>query len=158
MPGEPACPKYKDLFCVDARDVLVLDPQGIESSLIVRRADPFKLQVTLEFQGRLAPLLLCCLCWEVCYCFDVCDYEPDGPPAQNKTYYSPRYCASSNRFLYDGAATEATIPPNFLDVATYHVTAIVKFYWVCRCRNDPQIARPPISAFADGPVIEIYRG
>jgi len=157
MPGEPACPDYKDVFCVDARDVKVLDPNGIASPLIIQRADPFKLQITLEFQGTLAPLLLCCLCWEVCYCFDVCDYDPAGPRVFNKTYcQSPRYCGFSNKKLYDGAATEATIPANFLDVATYDLTAVVKFYWDCPCKNPPPIVRPPISAFTEGPIIEIY--
>jgi len=154
MPGEPACPN--PLFGVDARDLVVLDPNGIPSNLIIQRADPFKLQLTLEFCGRLAPLLLCCTCWEVCYCFDVCDFDP-ARPAENKTYCQrPRYCAFPNRLKYDGAATEATIPANFLDVATYHVMAVVKFYWECNCKNPPGIPRPPFTAFADGPVIEVY--
>jgi hypothetical protein len=157
MPGEPQL-SSNTIFGVDASDVKVLDPQGIPSNLIIRRGDAFKLQTTLKFGGRLAPVLLCCSCWECCYCFDPCDYDPGGPEPKMKTFCSPKYCGVSNKFEYDGTANEVTIQSNDLDIAVYKLTAVFKFQWHCPCRYPPNITRPPITAYADGPVIEIYQG
>jgi hypothetical protein len=82
MPGQPQL-STNDFFGVDARDLVVLDPAGGPSNLIIKRSDDFKLQVSLVFGGHLAPLVLCCLCWKICYCLDVfCqDHgEPTQPP------------------------------------------------------------------------------
>ncbi|HZD69814.1 MAG TPA: hypothetical protein VFA45_13185 [Actinomycetes bacterium] len=174
MPGQPQlC--TNDFFGLDARDLVVLDPAGGPSNLIIRRSDEFKLQVSLVFGGYLAPLILCCLCWRICYCLDVLcgDYpQPDQPPQPgqpvpprpaDRTFCSPLYCAYNDPIppprdlpphtgviVYDNGATEATVPANSLDVATYKLTAVARFY----CR-DEQHRAPYIAAFTDGPVIEI---
>jgi hypothetical protein len=165
MPGQPQlC--TNDFFGVDARDLVVLDPAGGPSNLIIKRSDEFKLQVSLVFGGHLAPLVLCCLCWKICYCLDVfCqDHEEPGEnKAVDRTFCSPLYCAynyptppprdyppHTGVIVYDNGATEATVPANELYPATYKLTAVARFY----CR-DEQNRAPYIAAFTDGPVIEI---
>jgi len=162
MPGQPQL-STNDFFGVDARDLVVLDPAGGPSDLIIKRSDEFKLQVSLVFGGRLAPLILCCLCWKVCYCLDAfC--QDHGEPGENRavdrTFCSPLYCAydypprdlppDKGVVVYDGQATEATVGANELYAATYKLTAVARFY----CR-DEQHRAPYIAAFTDGPVIDI---
>jgi hypothetical protein len=155
MPGQPPLCS-NPFFTLDVGNLQVLDPDDTPSDLILSRANPFKLQVTLKFQGSLCPIILCCLCWEICYCFDVFCYEgAEGASVPvDRSFCSPRYCALTNTFEYTGAATAVTVPANSLAPATYRLAAVARFYWNCPC--NPPLTRPPVLAgFTDGPVVEI---
>jgi hypothetical protein len=152
MAGQPPL-NQNPFFSLNASNLEVLDPDDTPGDFILTRARDFKLRLTLEFAGSLAPLILCCLCWEICYCFEVVCFEGANAPSP-KRRCSTRYCARSDTLKYVGSATEVTVPANFLDAATYRLTAVVRFYWRCACT--PPITRPPVlAAFTEGPPIEI---
>jgi hypothetical protein len=156
MSGQPALGSNQ-FFSLDVSNLQVLDLDGTPGDFILSRAKGCKLQVTLKFEGSLRPIILCCLCWEICYCFDVFCFDSSQPGAsrpQDISFCSPRYCAHTDTFEYTGAATEVTVPPNSLAVATYKLAAVARFYWKCTCT--PPIIRPPVLAgFTEGPVVEV---
>jgi hypothetical protein len=158
MPGQPQL-DTNPYFGVDASELVVRDPTGGPSDYIIRRGDEFSLELTLRFGGSLAPLVLCCLCWKVCYCLDVFCADTDGGDTRpvDRTFCSPLYCAYTGELpyrdsyiVYDDGATRATVPANSLYVGTYKLTAVVRFY----CRDEEHRA-PHVAAFTDGPVIDI---
>jgi hypothetical protein len=156
MSGQPAL-NSNPFFSLDVSNLQVLDPDGTPGDFIVSRAKGCQLQVTLTFAGSLCPIILCCLCWEICYCFDVFCFDSSQPGVSRPddfSFCSPRYCALTNQFEYSGPATRVTVPANALAVATYKLAAVARFYWNCSC--NPPIIRPPVLAgFTDGPVVEV---
>jgi hypothetical protein len=159
MAGQPQL-HTNEFFGVDLSNLVVYDPGG-PSNYVIRRGDEFSLQTTLTFGGSLARLILCCLCWRICYCFDVACYE-DGNDGESvpvdRSFCSPLYCVPENYpypypngdIEFSDDATKAVVPANSLYVATYRITAVAKFY----CR-DEQHRAPYIAAFTDGPTLEI---
>lgn len=156
MSGQP--PLHSNpFFSLDVHNLEVLDLDDTPGDLILSRDREFKLRLTLEFAGSLKPLILCCLCWEICYCFDVFCPEVSEPGASrpvDRSFCSRRYCARSDTFIYTAGATEVTVPANSLAAATYKLTAVARFHWRCQC--EPPVRRPAVLAgFTEGPVIEI---
>jgi hypothetical protein len=183
MPGQPQL-STNPFFGVDARDLVVRDPTGGPSDYIIRRGDEFRLQVSLVFGGQLAQLILCCLCWRVCYCLDVfcADYPEPAPPPQppqpgqppqppqpapprpvDTTVCSELYCAYNYPFPaprdypeYQGAYVYDDGATEAIVRANTLYVATYKLTAVARfwCREEPHRA-PYIAAFTDGPVIEV---
>lgn len=148
MPGQPAL--GDKVFGIDADAIVVTDPEGEPSPYIIESGDPFTVELRLRFGGRLARWILCCLRWRICYCFG-----PLCGPGHGKTICTNYYDGRTDKLEYAGADTRLQVAARSLQQGTYRITAVVEFYWKHPCR--PPIGRPPISAFADGPPIEILQ-
>lgn len=155
MSGNPEV-SATGVFGVDAYGVVVEDFDGEPSPYIIEYNDPFRIWLTLKFGGILWRWILCCLRWRVCYCFEViCYYDETGtghPGRICSNYYDGR----TDRYEYGADVKEATlvtVEAGKLRPGTYRLTAVVEFYWKCPCV--PPLGRPPISAFVDGPTIQI---
>jgi hypothetical protein len=154
MTGDPQL-SSNPVFSLDAHSLVVTDPQGQPSPYIIDKDHEFRLSITLEFdeKGLLVPWILCCLCWRVCYCFDVICLEEDHAEARGTSRCSDEYCGRPDRFVYDGDATGVIVPAGTLRPGTYRITAVVRFRWRCPCEYP--LPRPPINAFTDGTIIQI---
>src|SRR5262245_45703924 len=162
MAGQPQL-SSNDYFGLDAKSLVVSDPKGIPSEIIIDYDDPFDVSITLDFRGILCHFILgCCLCWEVHYCFEPVCFDDCGDSGKKtgKRILSPRYCPNEKSLPYDETtktysfgkdATIATVPAKDLAKGTYRVTAVVRFH--CRCEHECRFKG--VSAFTDGPLIEI---
>lgn len=151
MSGQPAL-KSNHFIGVDASDLKVLkENDKTPGDFVFSGTKPLKLSLTLEFDGLFAPVLLCCLCWKIVYCFDVC-CGPHGKGGK-RFCFPDRRCGRADKLTYEGEDTQVIVPPNELAPdTTYRIIAIVKFWQRC---DGKDIRVRPLAAFTDGPMIEI---
>ena len=163
MAGQPQLGS-NGYFGIDAKHLVVSDPNGTPAETIIEHGDAFEVSITLDFKGSLCHFILCCcLCWEIHYCFEPvcfdCD-EDDKDKRSGKRVISPAYCPDGKNLPYvpdpgiysfGREATLATVAGDHLEPGTYRVSAIVRL----RCRCVKECRFKGVSAFTDGPLIEI---
>jgi hypothetical protein len=170
MPGSPPAGSNK-FITLDACDIVVNDTGLFPGDHIIEQNKSFDVSLTLKFDGILAPTLLCCLYWKVCYCFDICYVGHTAPTPHDQPHNHMRcsdwYHGRHDKLTYGRDHTKLTIPANTLTGdATYKITAIVKFYVKChhghnhdqgdhKTTPDHNERVKLLGAFADGPLIEI---
>ncbi|HEX4814600.1 MAG TPA: hypothetical protein VFV66_17810 [Nonomuraea sp.] len=130
----------------------VLDPAGTPSNLIIRRSDPF--QVAMEFEllaSGVSQALLGTMEYQVQYFA-----ESIGPGPDVALGSVTRKTVAGQRAYSDtapaAAVTTRNVPANTLPAGIYRLGAVVSF----TIPAAPTPTRLPVTAFADGPTIQIF--
>lgn len=151
IPGEPA----NDIQAWDT--LQVLDDAGIPSPFIIKRTDPFKVGIKFEILSPHVKALLGFLAYKVTYSF-----ESIGT-AGEYSFVTPPKQTVAGVYVYDattppGAETAYEVPANTLDVGVYRLAALLSFRVACPpCPGYPTPSPVyPMTAFAEGPAIEVY--
>ncbi|WP_329272258.1 hypothetical protein [Streptomyces sp. NBC_01451] len=147
MPTEPST----DLRVVER--LQVLDPNGIPSSLIIRKGDPFQVAIEFEVLAAAAKAVLCALAFEVKYFAESLGPGPEkvlGSFTRNTVAGQSTYNATTPA----GATTTLTVPGNTLPPGVYRLAAMVTFKVRCPGSGAPQTPYP-LNAFVEGRAIEI---
>ncbi len=124
---------------IDGTNMTLTDPSGADLTVIPASTT---FQVAMEFTlgGTFAPFFVGLpINYTVTYTFDGRGV-PDGPPLT----VGPKPTVAG-KLVYGGPDTTATVAAGTLAAGVYEVTAIVTFG-----------GAPPMSAFADIPVIEVF--
>ncbi|MER5508159.1 hypothetical protein ACFV29_23795 [Streptomyces sp. NPDC059690] len=149
MPTEPST----DLKVVER--LQVLDPNGIPSNLIIRRADPFQVAIDFEVLAPSAKAVLCALAYEVKYFAESIGPGPEvelGTVTRNTVAGQSVYNATTPA----GSGTALTVPGNTLPAGiVYKLAAVLTFKVRCPGAGSP-VSPYPMNAFViGGPAINI---
>jgi len=136
--GQPG-PGSNTLITIDGTNMRLIDPSGADLTVIPASVT---FQVAMEFTlvGSFVSFLVGIpINYTVTYTFDGRGV-PDGPTLT----VGPKQ-TTAGQLVYGDPDTTATVPANSLAPGIYEVTAVVTFG-----------GAPPMSAFADVPVIEVF--
>jgi hypothetical protein len=140
MPGQPG-PGSNPVITIDCTSVQVADPMGSPSNLIIQSTDAFQVTANWHLAGWLANWLVGLgVQYSVRY-----NYESMGPgPEGTLGVVGPKPTIAA-QLNYGAPDTTLTVPAGTLPAGVYRLTAVVSFG-----------GSPPITAFNEGPMIEIF--
>lgn len=137
-------------------NIAVLDTNGIPSGLIIRRTDAFQVAMEFEILSPTVKALLGALSYEVKYFAESIGKGPEydlgsvnRQTVAGETVYNQDKPAPPNQ----GARTQLEVPKLKLDPGVYRLGAMVVFWLAC---PNTRPKRYPMTAFTEGPVIEVY--
>ena len=126
---------------IDGTNMRLIDPSGADLT-VIPTSTTFQVAMEFTLSGGFAPFLVGLpINYTVTYTFDGRGV-PDGPTLT----VGPR-ATVAGQLVYRDPDTTATVAANTLAPGVYEVTAVVTFG-----------GAPPMSAFIDIPVIEVFAG
>jgi len=146
MSGQPAIGSVNNFIGVDCTALDVFDPSGGPSNLIINKADAFQVSTDWRLAGTFAQFLAAQrLPYVVTYYYEGLGNIPEGELGRVSRQTDP------GKLQYGPAETTLNVPAGTLSVdGTYKLTVVVSF------PTNPPTVPAPMTAFFDGPVMEIF--
>ena len=146
MGGEPAIGSPNNFIGIDCTTLDVRDPVGGPSNLIINKADAFQVSTDWKLAGTFASFLAAQrLPYVVTYYYEGLGNIPEGELGRVQRQTDP------GKLQYGAAETTLNVAAGTLSVdGTYKLTVVVSF------PTNPPTVPAPMTAFFDGPVIEIF--
>jgi hypothetical protein len=140
MKGQPE--KLSNPFIwFDCPELIVEDPKGQPSNLVIKETDPFKVATKFELGGTFAPWIASLpVEYKIRYF-----YEGMGLAAEGELLPEVKGTTVPGKLLYGAPETTKEVKAGFLKPGLYKLTVVVSFE-----------GNPPMTAFAEGPIIEIF--
>jgi hypothetical protein len=142
MPGQPQL-GTNPFIGIDCTRLDVLDSVGGPSNLVINVADPFQLATEWKLDGIFANFLVALpLTYKVTYYYEGLGGAPEG---EFPGGVGPK-ATVAGQLTYGAADTTLNVPAGTLPVGTYMLTVVITF----------PTPSAPMTAFAQGPVIQIF--